>query len=64
MVFPANSHFVDGLLRLEPLDLRVGDGHLTGRMEIDGRRDPVGADVALDMQRVSVAHLIAGSTWT
>ena len=56
--FTGQLTLVDGLLRLEPLDLRVGDGHLTGRIEIDGRHDPVGADVALDMKRLSVARLM------
>ncbi len=56
--FTGQLTLVDGLLRLEPLDLRVGDGHLTGRIEIDGRRNPVGADVDLDMKRLSVARLM------
>ena len=48
----------DGLLRIEDMDLRIGDGHLTGRIEADGRRSPVGGEVSLDLQRVSVARLL------
>ena len=58
MVFPASCRDDDGLLHLEPLDLRVGEGHVTGRIEVDGRQAPVRADVALQMQRVSVARLL------
>ena len=49
---------VDGLLRLNPLELRVGEGRVTGRVEVDGRREPIGSNVALEMQRVSVARLL------
>ena len=49
----------DGLLRIEEMDLVIGEGHLTGRIEADGRRSPVGGDVALDLQRVSVARLLS-----
>ena len=48
----------DGLLRLHRLDLRVGEGHITGRIEADGRQAPVRSNVELDMQRLSVARLL------
>ena len=56
--FTGHMTMVDGLLRLDPLELRVGEGRLTGRVEVDGRREPVRGDVALDMQRVAVARLL------
>ena len=56
--FSGRVVMTDGLLHLEPLDLRVGEGHVTGRVEVDGRREPVQADVALQMQRLSVARLL------
>jgi uncharacterized protein involved in outer membrane biogenesis len=48
----------DGLLVVDPLDLRAGEGHVTGRIKADGRRAPVSADVSLDVRRVSVARLL------
>ena len=56
--FTGHVTMVDGLLRLDPLELRVGEGRLTGRVEVDGRREPVRGDVALDIQRVAVARLL------
>ena len=56
--FAGRLTMVDGLLRLDPLELRVGDGRVTGRVEVDGRREPVRGDVALDLQRISVARLL------
>ena len=55
-----SSHVVmsNGLLHLDPLDLRVGEGHITGRIEVDGQQSPVRADLALQMQRLSVARLL------
>jgi uncharacterized protein involved in outer membrane biogenesis len=55
-----SSHVVmsNGLLHLEPLDLRIGEGHITGRIEVDGRQAPVHAEMALRMQRLSVARLL------
>ena len=46
------------MLRLDRLDLRVGEGHITGRIEADGRQAPVRSKVELDMQRLSVARLL------
>lgn len=56
--FSGRLAMTDGLLHLEPLDLRVGDGHVTGRIEADGRKPSVRADVDLQMQRLSMARLL------
>lgn len=56
--FSGRLVMTDGLLQLEPLDLRVGDGHVTGRIEADGRKPSVRADVDLRMQRLSLARLL------
>lgn len=47
----------DGLLRISEMDLTIGEGHLTGSIEADGRHDPVIAQVDLGLRRVSVARL-------
>lgn len=49
----------DGLLRVSDMDLAIGEGHLTGSIEADGRRDPVVAQVDLGLQRASVARLLS-----
>ncbi|MFZ1429763.1 MAG: AsmA family protein [Geminicoccaceae bacterium] len=56
--FSGRLAMTDGLLHLEPLDLRVGDGHVTGSIEADGRKPSVRADVDLQMQRLSMARLL------
>lgn len=56
--FTGRLTMMDGSLRLEPLDLRVGDGHVTGKIAADGRNSPVRADVDLQLQRLSVARLL------
>lgn len=56
--FSGRLAMTDGLLHVEPLDLRVGDGHVTGRIEADGRKPQVRADVDLQMQRLSMARLL------
>ena len=48
----------DGLLRISEMDLTIGEGHLTGSIEADGRHDPVIAQVDLGLQRASVARLL------
>jgi uncharacterized protein involved in outer membrane biogenesis len=48
----------DGLLRLDRLDLRVGEGHIKGRIEADGRQAPVRSNVDLNLQRLSMARLL------
>lgn len=48
----------DGLLRVDPLNLRVAQGRVDGRVELDGRQAPVRADLNLDLRRLSVARLL------
>ena len=48
----------DGLLRLDRLDLRVGEGRVKGWIEADGRQAPVRTNVDLNLQRVSMARLL------
>ena len=48
----------DGRLSVSDMDLSIGEGHLTGSIEADGRRDPVVAQVDLGLQRASVARLL------
>jgi uncharacterized protein involved in outer membrane biogenesis len=56
--FTGRITMTDGLLRVEEIDLAIGEGHLTGRIEADGRRSPVRGDVDLTLRRVSVARLL------
>jgi uncharacterized protein involved in outer membrane biogenesis len=48
----------DGLLRLDPLTIRVGEGRVEGRIELDGRSAPIQADLDLELRRLSVARLL------
>lgn len=48
----------DGLLRLDPLTVRVGQGRIEGNVELDGREAPIQADLAIDLRRLSVARLL------
>ena len=48
----------DGLLMLDDMDLKVGEGSVTGRVQADGRKAPVSTDLALDVRRISVARLL------
>jgi uncharacterized protein involved in outer membrane biogenesis len=40
------------------MDLTIAEGHLTGSVEADGRRDPVVGQVDLGLQRASMARLL------
>ena len=56
--FTGRITMADGLLRVDEIDLAIGEGRLTGRIEADGRRSPVRGDVDLTLRRVSVARLL------
>lgn len=38
----------DGLLRLDPLEMKVADGSISGKIQLDARQDPI--DSALDLK--------------
>lgn len=48
----------NGLVRLDPLVLKVGDGDVTGKVTADGRQEQVKTSVDLALHRVSVARLM------
>jgi uncharacterized protein involved in outer membrane biogenesis len=48
----------DGLLRLEPLVLRAGEGSVEGQVELDAGQAPVTANVDLDISRIPVGRLL------
>ena len=47
-----------GLVRLDPLILKVGDGSISGKVTADGRQEQVRTNVDLALHRVSVARLM------
>ena len=47
----------DGVLQLEPADLGVAGGRMTGRIRIDGNSNPALADVKLDARALELARL-------
>lgn len=58
----ASVHVVlkDGVLLLEPLDLGVAGGRLTGKLRIDSNRNPVAAQVKLDARSLELGKLFPG----
>jgi uncharacterized protein involved in outer membrane biogenesis len=48
----------DGLLRLEPLVLRAGEGRVEGQVKLDAGQAPVTANVDLDIRRIPVGRLL------
>ena len=47
----------DGVLQLDPTDLGVAGGRLTGRVRIDGNRNPAVADIRLDARALELNKL-------
>lgn len=49
-----------GQLRVEPLRLQLGEGHLQGHVAVDARDAPAVAEVDLELRRLPVARLLDG----
>ncbi|MDB5946589.1 MAG: hypothetical protein JWQ33_1615 [Ramlibacter sp.] len=54
----------DGVLQLEPMDLGVAGGQLTGRIRIDGNSNPAIAEIKLDARALELAQLFPGARIT
>ena len=56
-----NAHLKlkNGVLRIDPLDVALAGGRMTGNIELDARRNPIATQADLRMQDVEVSKLIA-----
>ncbi len=47
-----------GLLHVDPLDVAVAGGHMTGNIELDARRDPIATQTNLQVRDIEVPKLM------
>jgi uncharacterized protein involved in outer membrane biogenesis len=59
-----HARLQDGVLHLEPLDLGVAGGRLTGQVRIDSKSEPAAALVKLDARGLELNRLFPGSQLT
>jgi len=59
-----HARLQDGLLHLEPLDLGVAGGRMTGQVRIDSRSEPAAVLVKLDARALELNRLFPGSQLT
>ncbi|MEK0082191.1 AsmA family protein [Benzoatithermus flavus] len=57
--FDASVTLTDGNLRVDPLVLRLGDGRIQGKVQLDARKAPAVANVEADLRRLPVARLLS-----
>jgi uncharacterized protein involved in outer membrane biogenesis len=54
----ARARLDDGLMRIDPLDVAIAGGRITGNIELDARRDPIATRTDLRAQNLEVPKLM------
>src|SRR5262249_35565077 len=55
-----NARLAAGVLKLDPVDIGVAGGHVSGRLAFDGNRKPLVAHATAELKDVHIEQLLVG----